>query len=54
MWLDKAIKEAPYLRDPYMERAMIEYELGNWNEVERYILETLKIEKSAKSYINFK
>ena len=27
MWLDKAIEEAPYLRDPYVERAMLEYEL---------------------------
>lgn len=52
MWTDKAINEAPYLRDPYMERALIEYELKNWNEVERYIKEALKIEESAKSYIN--
>ena len=25
MWLDKAIKEAPYLRDAYVERAILEY-----------------------------
>lgn len=52
MWTDKAINEAPYLRDPYMERAIIEYELNNWYAVEKYICEGLKIEKSAKSYIN--
>lgn len=52
MWTDKAINEAPYLRDPYMERALIEYELNNWYAVEKYICEALKIEKSAKSYIN--
>ncbi len=52
MWTDKAISEAPYLRDPYMERALIEYELNNWDEVEEYTNKALKIEKSTKSYIN--
>ena len=52
MWTDKAINEAPYLRDPYMERALIEYELNNWNKVEEYVNKALKIEKSTKSYIN--
>ena len=27
MWLDKAIKEAPYLRDAYVEKAILEYQL---------------------------
>ena len=52
MWTDKAINEAPYLRDPYMERALIEYELNNWDGVEEYTNKALKIEKSTKSYIN--
>lgn len=52
MWTDKAIDEAPYLRDPYMERALIEYELNNWDEVEKYVNEALKINESKKSYIN--
>ncbi len=52
MWTDKAISEAPYLRDPYMERALIEYELNNWDKVEEYTNKALKIEKSTKSYIN--
>ena len=52
MWTDKAINEAPYLRDPYMERALIEYELNNWDKVEEYTNKALKIEKSTKSYIN--
>ena len=52
MWTDKAINEAPYLRDPYMERALIEYELNNWDGVEKYVNKALKIEKSTKSYIN--
>ncbi len=52
MWLEKAIKEAPYLRDPYVEMALLEYDLNNWDEVEKYCLEALKINKNTKSYIN--
>ncbi len=52
MWLDKAIKEAPYLRDPYIEKAMLEYELENYLEVEKLCLGALKIKKHTKSYIN--
>lgn len=52
MWLDKAIQEAPYLRDPYVERALLEYKLQNWEMTEKYCKEALKIEKHAKSYIN--
>ena len=52
MWLDKAINEAPYLRDPYMERALLEYQLNNWQEVEKYCLKALEIKKHEKTYIN--
>lgn len=52
MWLDKAINEAPYLRDPYVERAFLEYRLENWDSIEKYCLDALKIKKSTKSYIN--
>ena len=52
MWLDKAIDEAPYLRDPYMERALLEYRLENWTEIIKYCNETLKIKSHTKSYIN--
>ena len=52
MWLDKAILEAPYLRDPYMERAILEYNLKNWVDVEKYCLLALNIEKHEKTYIN--
>lgn len=52
MWLNKAIEEAPYLRDAYIERALLEYQLENYQEVEKYCLEALKITKHAKSYIN--
>lgn len=52
MWLDKAILEAPYLRDPYIERALLEYKNENWAEVVYYVEEALKIKNHAKSYIN--
>jgi len=52
MWLEKAIKEAPYLRDAYIERALLEYKLENYIEVEKYCLEALKITEHTKSYIN--
>ena len=52
MWLDKAIKEAPYLRDPFVERALLEYQLNNYKEVIYYCNEALKINKHSKSYIN--
>ena len=52
MWLDFAIKEAPYLRDPYLERALLEYREKNWQQVEFYCKEALKITSHKKSYIN--
>ncbi len=52
MWLDKAISEAPYLRDPYVERALLEYRLENWDMVKKYCLYALKLDKNTKSYIN--
>ena len=42
MWLNKAIKEAPYLRDPYIEMALLEYREDNLSEVKKYCLEALK------------
>lgn len=52
MWLDRAINEAPYLRDPYVERALLEYKLENWEMVEKYCKDALKIQNHTKSYIN--
>ena len=52
MWLDKAMKEAPYLRDPYIERAFLEYELNNWEDVKKYVLKALEIKEHPKTYIN--
>ena len=52
MWLDKAIIEAPYLRDPFIERALLEYELNNWDNVIKYTNEALKIKEHPRTYIN--
>ena len=52
MWLDKAIIEAPYLREPYVERALLSYNLNNWKETIYYSKEALKITTHPKSYIN--
>ena len=51
-YLDKAIKEAPYLRDAYVERAILEFEQKNYQETERYCLKALEIRTHEKTYIN--
>ena len=52
MWLQKAIQEAPYLRDPYIERAILAYHLNEWEEMITYTLQALKIKTHQKTYIN--
>lgn len=52
MWLDKAIKEAPYLRDAYMEKALLMYTLRDYKEVEKLVRKALKIPMNNHSYIN--
>ena len=51
-YLNQAIKEAPNLRDAYVERALLEYEQSNYKEVEKYCLKALKITTHEKTYIN--
>ena len=52
MWLEKAIQEAPYLRDPYMEMALLYYELDDYQGVVTYVTKALQILNHPKSYIN--
>ena len=52
MWLDKAMMEAPYLREPFIEMALLEYEENNWESVEKYCKLALDIKKHSKTYIN--
>lgn len=52
LWLDKAINETPYLRDPYMEKAIYLYQLGKYEEIIPLINKALEIEVNERYYIN--
>lgn len=52
MWLAKAIKETPYLREPYIEYALLEYTYNNWDLVKQYCYLALDIKINEKTYIN--
>ena len=52
MWLDKAILEAPHLRDPLIEKAFLGYILKDWSTVITCCEKALKIDFRCKSYIN--
>lgn len=51
-WYDLAIKEAPYLRDAFVEKALMEYELENYFAVEDLCFRALEIKEHQKTYIN--
>lgn len=52
IWLDKAVSEAPYLRDPWVERALLEYNQNEFENAKFYCLNALKIKNREKTYIN--
>ncbi len=52
MWLDKAILETPYLRDPLVEKALLEYQLENYEEVITLCEKALTITEHYKNYVN--
>lgn len=52
LWLDKAMVEAPYLRDPFVERELLAYSLNEWYDVIKYGKRALSIVEHPKSYIN--
>ncbi len=52
MWLEEAIKEAPYLRDPYVEMALLQYDLKDYKKIIKYCSDALKIKSHPKTYIN--
>jgi len=52
IWLEKAIQEAPYLREPYVEMALLEYKCGNDLEVIKYCTLALTVKNNKMSYIN--
>ena len=52
VWLEAAIKEAPHLRDPLVELALLYYDQGDWQNVIRYCKAAQKIPINCKTYIN--
>ena len=50
-WYYRAMGEAPYLREPYMELAMLLYEEQNWYGVIYLSEAALRIEERPKTYI---
>ena len=52
MWLYKAINEAPYLRDPYTETAILYYILEDYKNVCKYGNKALEIKYNPKTYMN--
>ena len=52
IWLEKAIKEAPYLRESYVEMAIFQYKMNNYLEVIKYCILALAIKENKKTYIN--
>ena len=52
MWISKAKDEAPYLREPYVESGILEYELGNYDLAIKDLETALKLNKPHKNYIN--
>lgn len=51
-WAIKAIKEAPYLREPYMEKAMIAYGTKDWWSLIEEGLKALSLPEKKMTYIN--
>ena len=52
IWFEKAINEAPYLREPLVELGMLEYNENNFKDAIIYLERALQIEGRYKSYIN--
>ena len=52
IWLEKAISETPYLREPLVEMGMLEYNENNYKDAIIYLEKALEIKDRYKSYIN--
>lgn len=52
LWYDQAKKEAPHLRDSFIEDALLYYEEENYIKVEENCLKALTIRSHQKTYIN--
>ena len=52
LWYQKAIEEAPYLREGYVELGYLYYEDGLFDEAYKYLKKGLEIKEKSNSYIN--
>ena len=52
LWYEKAIQEAPYLRDPYVEKALLYYEVKDYFNMIKYCNKALRIKEKKDTYIN--
>lgn len=52
VWLYRAIAEAPYLREPYTEFAILANEIQDFDKAYFMVNEALKIKNKPKTYIN--
>ncbi len=52
IWLEKAINETPYLREPLVEMGILEYNSENYKDAIIYLEKALEIKDRYKSYIN--
>lgn len=52
LWYQKAMKEAPYLREGYLEMAFLKYTLKEYKEAYQYVQDALLISERSSSYIN--
>lgn len=51
-WFLRAIAEAPFLREPYVEFAALCYERGDWPMAFLLAKEALKIQERSKTFVN--
>lgn len=52
MWFEKAIKEAPHLRDPLIENALLYFNRLDYRNVYKFAKKAIKIKMHEKTYIN--
>ena len=52
MWLKKAIKLTPYLREPYVELAYLYFDNKDYKKTIKYCEKALAIKNKSDSYIN--
>ena len=52
IWYQKAVAEAPHMREPYVEFSKMCYELKDWPMTLLWAQEALKIQEKSQTYVN--